>query len=118
MCQHCRNFPTVPADLPAGWLTALQSPFTCTEMTDRTGIPVHRAITVHDTPTVPVIRLCPACRTQHRMRLRPAQVKEARGWLSDCGMNPGGLSERGVLLMVARNFDGGLTAFDQATADL
>lgn len=59
MCQHCRNFPTITADLPTGWLAKLQSPFTCTEATDRAGMPVNRAITVHDTPTVPVVRLCP-----------------------------------------------------------
>lgn len=120
MCDHCRNFPTMPPELPAGWVASLQSPFTCTEMTDHAGIPVNRAITTDDKPTVPVIRLCPECRTRHRMRLRPAQVKEARGWLVDCGLlsATGGLTDRTVLTMVHRAYDGGLTAFDRDTADL
>ncbi len=45
----------------------MQSPFSCTEMVDRKGMPVNRAILITDVPSTPVVGLCMECGTQHRV---------------------------------------------------
>ena len=47
--------------------------------------------------------------------MAPTQITEARGWLRDIGIRTHDLSDQQVLLIVARTYDGGLSAFDLDT---
>lgn len=49
--------------------------------------------------------------TTHTPALTPEQMRDARGWLADCGIDCAGASDADVVRVVSREHDGGLDAF-------